>query len=86
MSEQPEALRLAGEIEQRMSMDEPVSGALLRDAITELHRLHSVNAELLEAIDALDNLRGPFPPSDADIAAAWAKASAASARARALGQ
>ncbi|USE79519.1 hypothetical protein NDR89_23290 [Cupriavidus gilardii] len=38
--------------------------------------------ELVEALEALVALRGPFPPSDEAISAAWAKADAALARAK----
>ncbi|HGM4824749.1 hypothetical protein [Pseudomonas aeruginosa] len=37
--------------------------------------------ELLEALQDLDALRGPFPPSDEAVEAAWRKASAAIAKA-----
>lgn len=39
--------------------------------------------ELLEALQDLDALRGPFPPSDEAVDAAWRKASAAIAKATA---
>ncbi|HCF2191713.1 TPA: hypothetical protein NIC60_000686 [Pseudomonas aeruginosa] len=39
--------------------------------------------ELLEALQDLDALRGPFPPSDEAVEAAWRKASAAIAKATA---
>lgn len=39
--------------------------------------------ELLEALQDLDALRGPFPPSDDAVEAAWRKASAAIAKATA---
>ncbi|MED5113388.1 hypothetical protein UJK07_15640 [Pseudomonas aeruginosa] len=39
--------------------------------------------ELLEALQDLDALRGPFPPSDEAVEAEWRKASAAIAKATA---
>ena len=45
MSEQPEALRLAGELEVRGFL-----GTTAKQAAAELRRLHEVNQELLEAL------------------------------------
>lgn len=44
-------------------------------------RLISAAPELLEALQDLDALRGPFPPSDEAVEDAWRKASAAIAKA-----
>ncbi|MED5026604.1 hypothetical protein [Pseudomonas aeruginosa] len=46
-------------------------------------KLLAAAPELLEALQDLDALRGPFPPSDEAIEAAWRKASAAIAKATA---
>lgn len=46
-------------------------------------RLIAAAPELLEALQNLDALRGPFPPSDEAVEAAWRKASAAIAKATA---
>ncbi|WP_147402584.1 hypothetical protein [Pseudomonas aeruginosa] len=46
-------------------------------------RLIEAAPELLEALQNLDALRGPFPPSDEAVEAAWRKASAAIAKATA---
>lgn len=46
-------------------------------------RLIVAAPELLEALQDLDALRGPFPPSDEAVEAAWRKASAAIAKATA---
>lgn len=46
-------------------------------------RLIAAAPELLEALQDLDALRGPFPPSDEAVEAAWRKASAAIAKATA---
>ena len=66
MSEQPEALRLAN------ALDRPVFTDDMRGAARELRRLHSVNAELLEALQRLsaqaERLRLPGQtPSDAEM-------------------
>jgi hypothetical protein len=58
MSEQPEALRLADELEAV-----PETGAdpdLIQEAAAELRRLHAVNQELLEALQFIadHDLRG----------------------------
>ncbi|HHZ8399307.1 TPA: hypothetical protein ACWMHB_001516 [Pseudomonas aeruginosa] len=44
-------------------------------------KLIAAAPELLEALQDLDALRGPFPPSDEAVEAAWRKASAAIAKA-----
>ncbi|WP_273627203.1 hypothetical protein, partial [Pseudomonas aeruginosa] len=44
-------------------------------------RLIAAAPELLGALQDLDALRGPFPPSDDAVEAAWRKASAAIAKA-----
>ncbi|MFW0750147.1 hypothetical protein [Pseudomonas aeruginosa] len=46
-------------------------------------RLIAAAPELLEALQNLDALREPFPPSDEAVEAAWRKASAAIAKATA---
>ncbi len=46
-------------------------------------RLLAAAPELLEALQDLDALRGPFPPSDEAVEAAWLKATAAIAKATA---
>ncbi|HEP7878028.1 TPA: hypothetical protein VDT20_005735 [Pseudomonas aeruginosa] len=46
-------------------------------------RLIAAAPELLGALQDLDALRGPFPPSDDAVEAAWRKASAAIAKATA---
>ncbi|MGU1528618.1 hypothetical protein ACSEOK_26890 [Pseudomonas aeruginosa] len=46
-------------------------------------KLIAAAPELLEALQDLDALRGPFPPSDDAVEAAWRKASAAIAKATA---
>ncbi|MDE9773729.1 hypothetical protein OS049_07755 [Pseudomonas aeruginosa] len=46
-------------------------------------RLVAAAPELLEALQDLDALRGPFPPSDEAVEDAWRKASAAIAKATA---
>ncbi len=66
MSEQPEALRLAQELDAYHTM------ACHKQAAAELRRLHSVNAELLEALrTALDaSWNGPMPDHARDKARA----------------
>ncbi|MFU7071284.1 hypothetical protein ACM75K_29035 [Pseudomonas aeruginosa] len=46
-------------------------------------KLLAAAPELLEALQDLDALRGPFPPSDEAVEAAWRKACAAIAKATA---
>lgn len=46
-------------------------------------KLIAAAPELLEALQDLDALRGPFPPSDEAVEAAWLKATAAIAKASA---
>ncbi|MFK1194762.1 hypothetical protein ACIUYC_25725 [Pseudomonas aeruginosa] len=46
-------------------------------------KLLAAAPELLEALQDLDALRGPFPPSDEAVEAAWLKATAAIAKATA---
>lgn len=46
-------------------------------------RLIAAAPDLLEALQDLDALRGPFPPSDEAVETAWRKASAAIAKATA---
>lgn len=48
-----------------------------------MDRIREAAPELLEALQDLDALRGPFPPSDEAVDAAWRKASAAIAKATA---
>ena len=72
MSDKPEALLLAGQLES----GEPVTGS----AAAELRRLHAVNQELLEALRLL--LRGICDgPDDSDAAMLVSKARAAIANA-----
>jgi hypothetical protein len=74
VSEQPDALRLADELEVFAAHG---GGAMDRRAAAELRRLHAVNAELLEALrTALDaSWNGPMPDYARDQArAAIAKA------------
>lgn len=52
MSEQPEALFLAGELEAPLGT--VISGEVDRRAAIELRRLHAVNQELLEALKKLE--------------------------------
>ena len=83
MSTQPEALRLA---EMFDSLKLTVVGAQnalpMEEAAAELRRLHEVNQELVEALEALDECRGPFPAADAEINRAWEMVNAALAKAR----
>ena len=51
MSEQPEALRLADELDEK-----PDSDGHCREAAAELRRLHEANRELLEALKLADAL------------------------------
>jgi hypothetical protein len=80
---EPEALRLA---EMFDSLKLTVVGAQnalpMEEAATELRRLHEVNRELVEALEALDDCRGPFPASDEEINSAWKMVNAALAKAR----
>ena len=70
MSDKPEALLLAGQLES----GEPVTGS----AAAELRRLHEVNQELLEALQSvLDNCL-----DSEGLCAAHAKARAAIAKAK----
>ncbi|MBW6227209.1 hypothetical protein [Pseudomonas aeruginosa] len=66
--------------------------AMIAHSICEPDQIETANAnarliaaapELLEALQDLDALRGPFPPSDEAVEAAWRKASAAIAKATA---
>lgn len=67
MSEkQPEALRLAGQLES----GEPVTGS----AAAKLRRLHEVNQGLLEALQKAVRYGGLFPDLKAEADAAIAKA------------
>ncbi|ANA73647.1 hypothetical protein [Pseudomonas aeruginosa] len=55
-----------------------------RDKDEQFHanaRLIAAAPELLEALQDLDALRGPFPPSDEAVESAWRKASAVIAKA-----
>jgi hypothetical protein len=51
MSQQPEALRLADELERPVGTQSTYSA--MQQAAAELRRLHEVNAELLEVLGAL---------------------------------
>jgi multidrug resistance efflux pump len=74
---QPEALRVADAIELNVAMK-----ADRLFAAAELRRLHELNQELVEALEALDECRGPFPAADAEINRAWKMVNAALAKAR----
>ena len=63
MSEQPEALRLADWLEDQY---DPTHDQ--EDAAAELRRLHSVNAELLEALDNIET--STYEPATAALARA----------------
>jgi hypothetical protein len=52
MTEQPEALFLADELEAPLGT--VISGEVDKRAAAELRRLHAVNAELLEALKAIE--------------------------------
>ncbi len=69
MSTQPEALRLANDLDRTLCVKH---GLRDRNAADELRRLHSVNAELLEALrTALDaSWNGPMPDYARDQARA----------------
>jgi hypothetical protein len=74
---QPEALRLADDLES-VTHEYDID----RLAANELRRLHSLNQELVEALEALDDCRCPFPASDEEINSAWKMVNAALAKAR----
>ena len=59
MSDKPEALRLAGQLES----GRPVTGS----AAAELRRLHAVNQELIEALDSALKLIELVMPIDGDV-------------------
>ena len=59
MSDKPEALLLAGQLES----GEPVTGS----AAAELRRLHKVNQELLEALEAALKLIELVMPIEGDV-------------------
>ena len=61
MSTQPEALRLADELDGTVKTG-------YWEAAAELRRLHSVNAELLEALDTLVNGIGFAPAKNLEKA------------------
>jgi hypothetical protein len=76
MSAQPEALRLA----LALNMSAPfVDGHINHAAAAELRRLHSVNAELLEALQSIMEMTGGYVPDTSK--GEWAKARAAIAKA-----
>jgi len=68
MTQQPEALRLADELDEK-----PDSDGHCRQAAAELRRLHAVNAQLLEALEELD--------AKPEHTGSWLKARAAIAKA-----
>lgn len=60
-TQQPEALRLADELEaapafanSRGTINLEMSSSMAEEAATELRRLHAINAELVEALNACD--------------------------------
>ena len=64
-TQQPEALRLADELEaapafanSRGTINLELSSSMAEEAAAELRRLHALNAELLEALRAVDVLFG----------------------------
>lgn len=60
MTEQPEALRLADELNALLESDSLIGASTIDKAAAELRRLHEVNAELVEALKLIqiecDNL------------------------------
>jgi hypothetical protein len=67
VSEQPEALRLAEDLEYCASR-ELYRYMGLDEAAAELRRLHAVNAELLEALDTLTAVVGLTPVAGNKVA------------------
>jgi len=80
MNTQPEALRLADALDYYPNGNNFV--AVVNASAAELRRLHEVNQELVEALEALDDCRGPFPASDEEINSAWKMVNAALNKAR----
>lgn len=83
MSDKPEALRLAGQLES----GEPVTGS----AAAELRRLHEVNQELLEALKAMLEVHGvtqEYADKHIEITQSWVVVSdfARTATAKATGE
>jgi hypothetical protein len=71
-TQQPEALRLADELTTpHMEVN--------REAAAELRRLHSVNSDLLEALQSIMQMTGGYVPDTSK--GEWAKARAAIAKA-----
>ena len=76
MTEQPEALRLADVLEDRY-----IDMSRERQAAAELRRLHSVNAELFEALKAYEAWADPTICRDAELRAIRIQIRAAIAKA-----
>jgi len=67
MTKQPEALRLADDIEDIQGLDS-IDGTIVDKAAAELRRLHEVNVELLAALNSLllaAGMKDPQPWRDA---------------------
>ena len=84
MSEQAKALELATNLEVAARDGSYFDRRLERESAAELRRLHSVNAELLEALRQLVTLEADGWHADENSIEAWEQARAAVARA--LGQ
>jgi hypothetical protein len=67
MTEQPEALFLADELEAPLGT--VISGEVDKRAAAELRRLHEVNAELLAALKAYEAWADPTICRDAELRA-----------------
>lgn len=60
IDKQPEALRLADELNALLESDSLVGASTIDKAAAELRRLHEVNAELVEALQEAANGMGGF--------------------------
>ncbi|MFY7917016.1 MAG: hypothetical protein ACOVPA_20385 [Rubrivivax sp.] len=74
MTTQHKALELAGLLNKEVWPAHMTIHKWADEAAAELRAQHALIVQMREALNSLDGLRGPFPPSDEEIGAAWDKA------------